>query len=300
MHGESGLESEPADDEQQTGRNGTNRKQFARLKGAAMSPMKLAADPKFLGARIGALAVLHTWTRTLEWHPHVHLLVPGGGLAADGSTWRVPPRRKAPFLVPIKPLANLFRAIFLSRARRALPGVELPEVPWSKSWVVFAKPAVQGSDKVLEYLGRYVHRTALAESALVASDEWGVTFRYRDSRNQQRKTMTLPPNEFLRRYLQHVLPQGFHRVRAFGLLHSEHREQLHQLQLLLAPKKPLPPPPSEPLKRPLSCPQCRQPTLRLMRRLAPAECLARFDCPSVATARAPPRSAQDIGQAVAS
>lgn len=272
----------------------------------------LAADPKFLGADIGALAVLHTWTRTLEWHPHVHLLVPGGGLADDGVTWRTPPRRKAAFLVPVKPLAKLFRALFLRRARRALqiahPGTTLPDIPWSKSWVVFAKPAVQGAERVLEYLGRYVHRTALAESALVASDERRVTFRYRDSRDQRQKTMSLSGQEFLRRFLQHVPPKGFHRVRAFGLLHPHQRTQLKRLQLLLANKTStrLAERSAAPQKRTLRCRRCGEPSLRLLRRLSYAECLARTAETSPgpalrsATARAPPAGLSDLTPRVAS
>src|SRR5438876_931026 len=123
----------------------------------------MCADPRYLGARIGALAVLHTWTRTLEWHPHVHMLVPAGGLAPDGHTWRSVPRRRKLFLVPVRALAKRFRGRFLHLARRALPGIAFPEIPWGKSWVVFAKPAVQGSEKVLQYLGRYVHRTATTD-----------------------------------------------------------------------------------------------------------------------------------------
>jgi hypothetical protein len=196
----------------------------------------LCADPHFLGGRIGALAVLHTWTRTLEWHPHVHLLVPGGALAPDGRTWLRVPRRRKRFLVPVKALAKRFRGCFLTLARRALPGVRFPPIPWGKRWVVFAKPAVQGAEKVLDYLGRYVHRTAMSDKAIVTGDDALVAFTYRQSRDGQRRTMTLPAHELLRRFLQHVPPKGFHRVRAFGLLHPAHRETLRQLQLLLAPR----------------------------------------------------------------
>jgi ribosomal protein L37E len=204
----------------------------ALFRAAFDSLAKLCADPHFLGAhRIGALGVLHTWTRTLEWHPHVHLLVPGGGLAADGCTWLSVPRRRTSFIVPVKALAKRFRWLFLKLARRALPGVAFPYIPRQERWVVFAKPVVYGNDKVLEYFGRYVHRTALSERALLALDDRTVTFRYRDSRDHQRKTMTLAGQEFLRRFLQHVPAKGFHRVRAFGLLHPESRPTLRRLQL---------------------------------------------------------------------
>jgi hypothetical protein len=264
----------------------------------------LCADQRFLGAEeIGALAVLHTWTRTLEWHPHVHMLVPGGGLAADGQTWlSVPPRRKR-YLVPEKALAKRFRGRFMALARRALPNVRFPEIPWGKRWVVFAKPVMHGSERVLEYLGRYVHRTALSGKALLGCDEHTVTFRYRRSCDHQSRSMTLPVHEFLRRFLQHVPPKGFHRVRAFGLLHPEHRDTLRRLQLLLAPRessKSTTPEPSS-LDAPIStspiratCPHCHRPALSPVRRLSAEECIARQ---SLATAngvtgiaRAPPLS----------
>jgi hypothetical protein len=128
----------------------------------------------------------------------------------------------------VKALAKRFRWLFLKLARRALPGVAFPYIPRQERWVVFAKPVVYGNDKVLEYFGRYVHRTALSERALLALDDRTVTFRYRDSRDHQRKTMTLAGQEFLRRFLQHVPAKGFHRVRAFGLLHPEYRPTLRR------------------------------------------------------------------------
>jgi hypothetical protein len=256
----------------------------------------LCADPRFLGGRIGALAVLHTWTRTLEWHPHVHLLVPAGGLAPDGQSWLRIRRRKKRFLVHVHALAERFRGHFLHLARRALPNVAFPHIPWHKRWVVFAKPAMRGPDKVLDYLGRYVHRTAMSDKAIVDCDEHTVTLRYRDSRHHALRTMTLPVHEFLRRFLQHVSPKGMHRVRAFGLLHPEHRATLRRLQLLLAP--PMPPEPMErahepapPMRR--RCPYCTEGTLILLRRLDALECVARatFLGPMLRMARAPPTDA---------
>lgn len=268
---------------------------------AYTSLAKLAADKRYLGAlRIGALAVLHTWTRTLEWHPHIHMLVPGGGLAADGRTWLSVPNRRARtrrqsrsrFFVPVRALAKLFRGRFLALARRALPGVVLPSIPWSKPWVVFAKPVVQGADKVLDYLGRYVHKTAITDSSLVSYDERVVTFRYRDSADHQLRVMTLPAHEFLRRFLQHVLPKGFHRVRAFGLLHPAHRATLHRLQLVLVPRPDAESPEPEQKRRLRpTCPRCKQGTLRLVRLVSKEECLAfalRAGSEPEACARAPP------------
>ena len=236
---------------------------------------RLCADPHYLGAQIGALAVLHTWTRTLEWHPHVHMLVPGGGLAPDGRTWIAAPRRRTRYLVPVKALAKRFRGRFLHLARQALPNVAFPHIPWEKRWVVFAKPVVQGAEKILEYLGRYVHRTAIADHAIAALDDRTVTFRYQDSRTHQRKVMTLPAGEFLRRFLQHVPQKGFHRVRAFGLLHPAHRPALRQLQIMLAPRggrESTATDAQPPLRRP--CPRCKGASLVLLRRLMPDECFA--------------------------
>lgn len=232
---------------------------------------KLCADEKYLGtARIGALAVAHTWARTLEWHPHIHMLVPGGGIAADGRTWLQPPRRRRLYLVPIKALSKIFRGCFLARVQRALPDITLPQELWTRPWVVFAKPVVRGADKVLEYLGRYVHRTALGDKAIAAVDEDSVTFTYRRSRDHQRRLMRLPPHEFLRRFLQHVPPKGFHRVRTYGLLHPSQRECLRRLQLLLSsPSAPTQPP--SPPKR--LCPHCRRGSLHLVRRLTFADYL---------------------------
>ena len=251
----------------------------------------LAADPHYLGADIGALAVLHTSSRTLEWHPHVHMLVPGGGLAPDGRTWRSARRRRngEPYLVPVKAVAERYRGRFLALARRALPGVHVPDVPWGKKWVVFAKPTVQGADKVLEYLGRYIHKTAISDGAIVAFDERSVTFRYRDSRDHRMKTMTLGPDEFLRRFLQHVLPRGLHRVRAFGLLHPAHRHTFRRLQLLLQSRTKAPVEPARPPRR--RCPHCKNGELFTLYTISPAACIelatAAQPC-AIRSARAPP------------
>jgi hypothetical protein len=235
----------------------------------------LCTDPRWLGGHIGALAVLHTWTRTLEWHPHVHLLVPAGGLAPDGKTWLVPPRRDQPFLVHVHALAKHFRGHFLDLARRAVPGLQLPVIDWDKRWVVFAKPVARPGI-VLDYLSRYVHRTALSDKPITACDARSVTFSYRDSRDGRHKCMTLPAHEFLRRFLQHVPLRGLHRVRAFGLLHPAERTRLRRLQLLLVSHNA--PPVNDTARRPepVSCPHCHEPALHLVRRVSAQECAARL------------------------
>lgn len=193
---------------------------------------KLSLDPKYIGGQLGMLTVLHTWTRAKEYHPHLHLLVPAGGLAKDGN-WR-PARKK--FLVPVKALSPIFRSIFMKLARKALPEEVFPQAVWDKEWVVFSKPTFRNTKKVLHYLGRYVHRVAIANNSIIAMENDHVTFRYQNSTTKEWKTMRLAAMEFLRRFLQHVLPKGFHKVRYFGLLHPTNKVILKRLQLLLQEK----------------------------------------------------------------
>jgi hypothetical protein len=254
-----------------------HQKQLIRVlfKAAFESLAALCADPRHLGGRIGALAVLHTWKRTLEWHPHVHLLVPGGALSAQGTWLSAKRRRKKPhepYLVPVQALSMKFWGRFLALARRAVPDVTFPDMPKEQKWVVHIKPVLQGAEHVLEYLGRYIHRTALSDRAIVACDEQQVTFRYRDSRDGRSKLMTLPGAEFLRRFLQHVPARGLHRVRAFGLLHSSWRVTLQRIQLLLRHE------PTHPQQRQADvverCSRCGSTTWRRGPRLSPTECTA--------------------------
>lgn len=228
------------------------------IKAAAQSLLKLTADPRYVGGRVGILSVLHTWTRQLIHHPHAHCLVTGGGLMNDGS-WR--PARKR-YLVPVSALSSIFRAKFMSMAQKALPDVELPATVWDKDWVVYCKPAIQGSQKLLNYLGRYVHRIAITNGNILANRNGQVTFKYKDAKDHRWKKLTLPATEFLRRFLLHVLPRGFHKVRYYGLLSPHQRAHLKQLQLLLTPTvksaeagKDLTTEASEPT--PIQCPQCQ-------------------------------------------
>jgi len=184
---------------------------------AAESLQALAADPRYVGGTLGILAVLHTWTRALVYHPHVHCLVPGGGLAADGQTWR--PAR-GHFLVPVRALSVGFRARFLAQLKTRCPEVVIPAAVWRTPWVVYCKPSVQGSAPVLRYLARYVHRVAITDARVSAVTAETVSFDYKDRRAAAGacwRTMTLSGDEFLRRFLQHVLPRGFHKVRYYGL-----------------------------------------------------------------------------------
>ena len=189
-------------------------------------------------------------------HPHVHCLVTGGGLAADG-TWR--PARKG-YLVPVPALSKIFRARFMAMARKALPGQNFSDSIWEKDWVAYCKPARQGSKKVLDYLGRYIHRVAITNRRILAVHNGQVTFEYKDSKDNQWKRRTLSAKEFLRRFLQHVLPRGFRKVRCYGLLSPRNRGKLQQLQLLLSTPEPLSATDSEAIEptreTQTPCPQC--------------------------------------------
>lgn len=236
---------------------------------AAESLQALAADDHYVGGRLGILAVLHTWTRALVYHPHVHCLVPGGGLAPDGQTWAA---ARADFLVPVRALSVHFRARFLARLQAQLPDVVLPRCVWRTPWVVYCKPAVQGSGAVLRYLARYVHRVAITNARLVSVTPAAVTFRYRDRRDAGAggwRAMTLSADEFLRRFLQHVLPRGFHKVRYYGIWHPSAAPLRARLTLALASPthstaeaRPARGTVSGTDRPPRPCPHCHQGTLR--------------------------------------
>jgi hypothetical protein len=226
---------------------------------AAETLLTIAADPKHLGARIGLTMVLHTWGSALTHHPHVHCIVPGGGISLDGERW-VACRRG--FFLPVRVLSRLFRRLFCEKLISAHQAGELQlfgehaglcdEQAFSDwlaplrqiDWVVYAKRPFAGPKAVLAYLSRYTHRVAIANSRLIALDERGVTFRFKDYRAKGRccyKPMTLAVEEFMRRFLLHVLPPGFHRIRHYGLLANATRvENLARArQLLTAPLSPL-------------------------------------------------------------
>jgi hypothetical protein len=213
------------------------------FKKAAETLITIAADPKHLGARIGLTAVLHTWGSALTHHPHVHVIVPGGGLSPDGSRWIA---CKPGFFLPVRVLSRLFRRLFLEGLKALNEAGKLAFfgdlarladkdafdaalAPLRRSeWVVYAKRPFAGPQAVLAYLARYTHRVAISNSRLVALDEAGVTFRWKDYRIRGRdrlKTMTLDAAEFIRRFLTHVLPSGFHRIRHYGLFASAVRAQ---------------------------------------------------------------------------
>lgn len=212
---------------------------------ASASVQELAADPKYLGAQVGLTAVLHTWGQTLSLHPHLHVLASGGGLSCNRQgEVEASPRwvtARPGFFLPVRVLSALFRGKFLAGLRRAYERgqLRLPEAlagpgAWAalvarlyqQDWVVYSQPPCAGAEVVLKYLARYVHRVALSNGRLLRADEEGVTFTYKDYRRRGRpREMTLRPEEFVRRFLQHVLPRGFVRIRHYGLLANRGREE---------------------------------------------------------------------------
>ena len=264
------------------------------MKASAETTLQIAADPKHLGARIGITAVLHTWGSAMIHHPHVHMIVPGGGLSEvrgeegasptgkqESSRWIA---AKPDFLVHVKLLSALFRGKFLGLLTQAhregrlqfhgrLAG--LADTKTFKrflgplrhiKWVVYCKDPFGGPEQVLRYLSRYTHRVAISNRRLVAADDGGVSFRWKDYKVEgpdRWKTMTLHPHEFIRRFLLHVLPKGFHRIRHYGLFANGNRaEAIAKARELLAvaapPPKPEPTKPAadEPRVLPTPCPCC--------------------------------------------
>jgi hypothetical protein len=231
------------------------------FKATAETLLTIAADPKHLGARIGLTAVLHTWGSALTHHPHVHCIVPGGGLALNGERWI---SCRPGFFLPVRVLSRLFRRLFLEQLAAAQAAGRLrffgDHAPLAErhdfaaylaplrkiEWVVYAKRPFAGPQAVLAYLSRYTHRVAIANSRLIACDDNGVTFKWKDYRakgRQRQKVMTLASDEFIRRFLIHVLPGGFHRIRHYGLFANGGRaENLARVRDLLG----VPPPQDEP------------------------------------------------------
>jgi len=201
------------------------------MQAAAQATLKLAADPHYVGGTIGMLCVLHTWGRTLSYHPHLHCLVTGGGFHHPSREWR--PARPN-YLVPVKALSRMVRDTFKRLLGKRLLSLSIPASVWSEPWNVNCQPVRGSIENVLNYLGRYVHRIAITNNRIIDIDDGKVTFEYQDTSDQQWKKMTLQAEEFIRRFLQHVLPQGFHKVRYYGIWSPSHRLLLRRLQLHLA------------------------------------------------------------------
>jgi hypothetical protein len=252
------------------------------FKASAEAMLTIAADPKHLGASIGITSVLHTWGSAMTHHPHVHMIVPGGGLAADRSKWL---SCRQHFFLPVRVLSRLFRRLFLQmllaahaagrlrffadhRALAVEAAFRAYLEPLRKAeWVVYAKEPFGGPEAVLAYLSRYTHRVAISNHRLVEADQSRVTFKYKDYRIDgpgRYKTMTLPSHEFIRRFLMHVLPKSFHRIRHYGLFANGNRaanlaharELLHVAPPATASETVATADPSEPRAEPRPCPCC--------------------------------------------
>ena len=245
------------------------------LRAAAAALQKLALDPQYLGGRLGALAVLHTWTRAMLYHPHVHMLVTGGGLSLAGKEWLA--TRHSAFLMPEAALAMIFRAKFCAALKKAGLLAQVPRQVWKKDWVVDCKAAGQGR-QVLNYLARYIFRVAISNSRLERFENGQLTFRYRDNRSQQLHRLTLPAQKFIHRFLLHVLPRGCAKVRYYGIWSPACRDQLAQARTLLdaatvfpvrdeVPNSPLPEQ-AAPVA-PARCPHCHLGQLFAVRLLPP-------------------------------
>jgi Putative transposase/Transposase zinc-binding domain len=251
------------------------------MKAAAETTLAIAANPRHLGARVGITAVLHTWGSAMTHHPHVHMIVPGGGLSEDGSRWIT---STSSFLLHINVLSALFRGKFLAMLNEAHAQDRLQFHAHLASladqrifkrflgplrhtkWVVYCKAPFAGPKAVLRYLARYTHRVAISNRRLIAADDGGVSFRWKDYRVEgpdRWKTMTLTPAEFIRRFLLHVLPKGLHRIRHYGLLANSNRaEAIAKARKLLAVAPPPEPEPTaaadpgEPRALRCPCPCC--------------------------------------------
>ncbi len=198
---------------------------------SAEAMQHLAGDARFVGGQVGMVGVLHTWGRNLSYHPHVHYLVPGGGVAADGETW-LPARKN--FLFPVKALSKIFRAKFRDALCQTDGFADVPAEVWQQEWVVNCRPVGSGVN-ALKYLAPYIFRVAISNKRILKLEDEKVTFRYRASDTGRLRTCTLPAKEFIRRFLQHVLPRGFVKVRYYGFLASGCRQRLAVLRQQLVP-----------------------------------------------------------------
>jgi hypothetical protein len=273
------------------------RRLYALLFECVLATLReFAHDPRHLGAEPGMTAVLHTWGQKLDQHVHLHLIVTGGGLDATGQHWVA--CKRPDFLFPVRALANMFRGKFLAGLRRLRQQAKLTfagasaelstDGAWrlflaklrARRWVVYAKPPFAGPESVLDYLSRYTHRIAISNERLLALHHDRVRFRYKDyAHGNAIKVLEVPATEFLRRFLLHVVPRGFRRVRHYGLLANCRRaERLARCRALLATAPPPPPPPAESLAAAVQrlmriditrCPRCGEASMQMVEELAP-------------------------------
>jgi len=253
------------------------------FRASAQAVQQLARDPRFVGGQIGLVGILHTWTRNLIYHPHVHYLAPGGGVESDGRSW-LPARKN--FFLPVKALSKLFRAAFQRALRKTALYAHIPAKVWRRAWVVHCK-GVGNGQAALKYLAPYIHRVAISNRHLLSLSQGNlenaqVTFQYRASDTGQLKTCTLSVEHFIQRFFQHVLPRGFVKVRYFGFFAATLRSRLTALQQNLQPDTV--PPETEQTDQPtmnhtlasfwqdnITCPKCGQ-LMLFQRPLGPLSC----------------------------
>jgi len=257
---------------------------------SAATLLEVAADPGHLGAAAGFLGILHTWGQTLQRHPHIHYVVPGGGLSPDHTRWV---SSRSNFFLPVRVLSRVFRGKFLAGLRQAFVHNQLAShgecgplrnapafaaflrTLYRQDWVVYSKPPFGGAEHVLQYLARYTHRIAISNHRLLSVNDHAVTFRWKDyAHHSKSRSMTLPLDEFLRRFLQHLLPRGFPRIRYFGWMANRRRRNMLQVckSLLVAPSAhtTTSQTPSEPVV--WRCPKCQGP-MRVVERLTAKQIL---------------------------
>ena len=210
------------------------------IKASGETLKKMARNPKRLGGELGIMTVLHTWTRQLKYHPHTHNMVPAVYINPDGDVCEV----DKPYLFPHKALAKLFKGKLLAMMKAAVDGLQVPRSAYIKKWVVHVEQPSHGDDIVLGYLARYIHRTALSDRCILKVEGEKVHFSYRSDDRKGWKTMCLRGREFLRRFLQHVVPQGLHRVRYFGFWNANSRHDLADIKATLLKRKVIKPPPA--------------------------------------------------------
>jgi len=235
------------------------------FRASAAATQELAGDPRFVGGQIGMIGVLQTWARDLSYHPHVHYLVPGGGLAADQQTWLA---SRADFLVHVRPLSILFRAKFREALRQTALFDQVPAAVWQQDWVAHCKPVGDGR-AALKYLAPYIFRVAISNQRILKAEDGQVTFVYPDRQSGESRACTLDAEQFIQRFLQHVLPKGFVKVRYYGFFSSGNRPRLRRIQQLLGARAAPLPAQGDPSEGARRCPRCGG-GMRLLETLPPA------------------------------
>jgi hypothetical protein len=248
------------------------------MKAAAHAIIDIARDPRFVGRTVGVLSVLHTWTQQLNYHPHVHCLVTGGGVSDDGTHWH--PARPS-FLAPETAIAKLVCGKLKAWFAQKRPNLIIPASAWRLPWVVKIVPWGEGEEAVLRYLARYVFRIAITNARIVGLDDHTVSFRTKHRQSNRWRICTLTGEEFMRRFLQHVLPKGLHKVRYFGLWHASKRRMASSARLLLHLQRASLQPAascqtpqhqsSADAVNPPLCPRCAVGHLHLLRKLLPKQ-----------------------------